>query len=140
MHSRGEIQNTVSRFMNSFDLKDWSTMEDLLAPRIRIDYDDLRGEPPSVVRAGDYVRSRKEALEPLSTQHLLALPEVEISGDTAEVRASCRIYRTRGGRSFHSHGFYVFSLTRLDGSWRISGIRQKIFWNEGEPELHGGVQ
>lgn len=125
--------------MNSFDLKDWSALESVLAPRVRIDYSDLRGDPPSVVRAADYVESRAEALEPLATHHLLGNLEITESGEGASVRASAMIYRSRGTRSFHSHAFYVFALRRIDGRWKITEIRQTIFWNEGDPRLHRGV-
>ena len=47
MPAREEIENTLNRFMNSFDLKDWALMVDLLEPTIHIDYSDLRGGPPN---------------------------------------------------------------------------------------------
>jgi hypothetical protein len=40
----GEIQSVLSRFMNSFDLKDWAQMRSTLATVLSVDYSSLRGE------------------------------------------------------------------------------------------------
>jgi hypothetical protein len=57
-----EIKNTLSRFINSFDLKDWGPMANQLEPRVRIDYAYLRGDPLTEVGATEYLRSRSEAI------------------------------------------------------------------------------
>ena len=81
MSTRDAIENTLSRFMNSFDLKDWTGMVELLEPNIQVDYSDLRGGSATAVSAGEYVRLRTEALQHLFTQHLLTnLDVVEPDG------------------------------------------------------------
>jgi hypothetical protein len=37
MSTRDEIENTLNRFMNSFDLKAWAVMASLLEPTIHVD-------------------------------------------------------------------------------------------------------
>lgn len=136
---RGGVENAINRFMNSFDLKDWATMERMLCGRVQIDYSDLRGEPPSTVSANDYVQARRRALEHLATHHLLANLDIETGADAAKVRASCMIYRTDGTTPFNSHAVYTFVLQRIGDDWRIAGIEQKILWNEGNSAIHTGV-
>jgi SnoaL-like domain len=140
MSERGRVENTVNRFMNSFDLKDWRVMKEMLADELRIDYSDLRGEPESVVSANDYVQARRRALEHLSTHHLIANLDVAIDGEDALVHASCMIYRTDGATPFNSHAFYTFVLRRIADGWRIAGIKQKILWNEGSSAIHKGAR
>jgi hypothetical protein len=43
MSRHDEIANTLDRFMNCFDLKDWRLMAELLETTIRTDDSDLRG-------------------------------------------------------------------------------------------------
>ena len=98
MTDRDEIANTLSRFMNSFDLKDWESMLALLEPTLRLDYSDLRGSAPTELSASEYVKLRAEALQHLATQHLLANLDVATSDDSATVTASCLIQRSDGTR------------------------------------------
>lgn len=139
MYGREEIENTLSRFMNSFDLKDWLAMAGVLAPTLHVDYSDLRGDPPMDLDANDYIKLRVEALQHLSTQHLLTNLDVRTTADSASVDATCLIFRSDGNRRFDSHVFYTFALVRLAGNWRISGIKQRLLWSEGDPTLHKGA-
>ena len=134
-----EIRNTLSRFMNSFDRADWRSMADQLEPAIDVDYSDLRGDPPTRVSAADYVKSRSEALRDLSTHHLLGNTEIRVEGDSASANASCMIWRWNGAREFNSHAFYRFSLVRRGDRWKIAAIEQRIYWNEGDPSIHGAA-
>jgi hypothetical protein len=139
MSDRDEIANTLSRFVNCFDLKDWQGMEALLESTLRIDYSSLRGEPPGDVAAAAYVRSRAEALQQLSTHHLLANVEIAVADETAAASASCMIWRWNGAVRFDSHAYYVFALVKRARSWKICGIEQRIFWSEGDPAIHHGA-
>lgn len=47
MNDRLAISNLLTRFANSFDLKNWSALEACLTPQIFTDYSDLRGTPPN---------------------------------------------------------------------------------------------
>ena len=54
-----DIQRTISRFANSFDLNDWELMKSTLSDNLTVDYSDLRGEPPRRFAAQDYVNDRR---------------------------------------------------------------------------------
>ena len=139
MSAREEIENALNRFMNSFDLKDWAVMTSLLEPIIHIDYSDFRGVPAADISAEEYVRDRAERLQHYSTQHLLTNLDIEALDGSASAGASCAVYRSDGTKHFNSHAFYNFSLTKRGDSWRIAAIKQRIFWNEGDPTLHKGA-
>jgi hypothetical protein len=139
MTPREAIENTLHRFMNSFDLKDWAVMVSLLEPTIQINYSDLRGDPATAMSADEYVRARVDALQHLSTQHLLSSLDIATFGGTASVNASCMIHRSDGPKYFNSHAFYTFSLVMRGSSWTISAITQRILWTEGDPTIHKGV-
>jgi hypothetical protein len=140
MSDRDEIANVLNRFMNCFDLKDWDLMAKLLDASILIDYSALRGEGPKEVTSDEYVRTRSEALQDLSTHHQLTNLDIAASVSSASVAASCMIHRRRGDKSFNSHAYYTFRLGKSDGVWKISAIVQRILWNEGDSTIHAGTQ
>ncbi len=41
---------------------------------------------------------------------------------------------------FTSHCVYIFQLTKQNVNWKISGITQKVLWNEGTSSIHKGVK
>ncbi len=141
MTDHEQVANTLSRFMNCFDLKDWKLMEALLEPTVQIDYTDLRGGSPSSVSSSEYAKTRSEALHELATHHVLTNLDIEAHGGAASASASCVIFRSDGTRSFNSHAFYRFTLSAAGGpgAWRIAAITQRILWNEGDPAIHKGV-
>jgi len=133
------IQQTLSRFANSFDLHDWALMESILASTLVIDYSDLRDEPPKEVSAQAYVQNRQQNLSDLNMHHLMNNFDITITDYTAIAIASCLIYRHKDGHNFNSHAIYRFKLAK-DEIWRITHIKQTILWNEGESLIHSGAK
>ena len=134
-----EIINTVNRFANAFDQKDWGALGAVLSDSVELDYLDLRGDKETVTR-NRYVESRKAALQELETQHLMSNHVVEVGNDNAVCTASALIYRRQGEEYFNSHAVYRFELTATGAQWSISAIKQRILWNEGNPEIHSGAR
>ena len=138
---RLEIQALVARFANSFDAKDWSGLESCLSESLYTDYSDLRGMQPATVTARAYVDQRRESLAHLKLHHLCGNVEIEALGErAAHCRASMVIWRRSNAEEFTSHCMYEFHLTRQETDWKISGITQKVLWNEGSSSLHKGTQ
>ncbi len=127
-----QIQMLIARFANSFDLKDWDGLQACLTESIFTDYSDLRGTPPQTVSAADYVQSRRESLGHLKLHHLVSNYEIDFAdANSATCRASMIVWRKAGEENeSSSHCFYVFQLTKQASDWKISGITQKILWNE----------
>ncbi len=136
------IQQVVHRFANAFDLKDWPGLEGCFTPNIRTDYSDLRGTAPETIEAKQYVASRQESLKDLKTHHLCGNHEIEIQNNNAVCKTSMIICRLdeAGQEQFTTHAYYIFDLEKIDSAWKIRGITQKVFWNEGNPSIHKGAK
>lgn len=137
-----KIQQVIHRFANSFDIKDWHGLEDCFTEKIYTDYSDLRGTLPETIDAKHYVHLRQEALSKLQTHHLCGNHEIEVKGDKAVCKTSMVIYRSGADKqeNFTTHCIYTFNLQKINSAWKITGIIQKVFWNEGDPSLHPGAK
>ncbi len=141
VEDRLKIQEVIARFANSFDVKDWRGLEACFTESLYTDYSDLRGTPPQNVSAAEYARSRRESLDHLKLHHLVSNYEIDFSDTTtATCRASMIVWRTSEKEVFTSHCFYIFQLAKIDSNWKISGITQKVLWNEGTALIHGGAK
>ncbi len=126
-----EIQSLIARFATSFDVKDWSGLEACLTESLFTDYSDLRGSPPQTVTASAYAASRRETLDHLKLHHLVSNYEVNFTdSNTATCRASMIVWRKSDAEEVVSHCVYQFQLTKQGSDWKISGITQKILWND----------
>lgn len=141
MEDQLKIQKVIAGFANSFDVKDWSGLEACLTESLFTDYSDLRGTPPQNVSASEYARSRRESLDHLKLHHLVSNYEIDFTdSNTATCRASMIVWRKSDTEEFTSHCFYIFQLIKLDSDWKISGITQRVLWNEGTSSLHTGAK
>jgi len=135
------IQQIVARFANSFDMKDWNGLEACLTESLYTDYSDLRGTPPETISAKEYVQKRIDSLDHLKLHHLVSNYEVDFAdSNTATCRASMVVWRKSDEEEFMSHCVYIFQLAKQESNWKISGITQKILWNEGTSSIHKGAK
>jgi len=135
------IQEVIARFANSFDMKDWSGLEDCFTESLYTDYSDLRGTPPQTVTAADYVAARRESLNHLKLHHLASNYEIDLTDSkSASCRASMIVWRKSDEEEFTSHCVYTFQLMKQDSDWKISGITQKVLWNEESGSIHKGAK
>jgi hypothetical protein len=136
-----EIQKVIARFANSFDMKDWNGLESCFTESLYTDYSDLRGTPAQTVSAKDYVQKRIDSLNHLKLHHLVSNYEMDFSdSNSATCRASMVVWRKSDEEEFTSHCVYIFQLTKRDSDWKISGITQKVLWNEGTSSIHKGAK
>lgn len=141
VNNRIFIQELIAKFANSFDLKDWDGLQSCFTESIHTDYSDLRGTPPQTVSAVDYVKSRRESLDHLKLHHLVSNYEIDFpDSGGATCRASMIVWRKSETEEFTSHCFYIFKLVQQNSEWKISGITQKVFWNDGKSSIHSGAK
>ena len=141
MEEKFKIQEVIARFANSFDLKDWDGLQSCLNGSLYTDYSDLRGTPPQTVSVAEYVTARRETLDHLKLHHMVSNYKVDITDTShATCRASMVIWRRSEAEEFTSHCVYEFQLTKHGEKWKISGITQKILWNDGNASLHTGAK
>lgn len=140
-NDRAQVQELIAKFANSFDLKDWDGLQSCFTESIFTDYSDLRGTPPQTVSAADYVQSRRESLDHLKLHHLVSNYEIDFPDSVgATCRASMVVWRKSEAEEFTSHCVYTFQLVKQNSDWKISGITQKILWNEGQSSMHSGAK
>ena len=135
------IQELVAHFANSFDTKDWGGLESCFIENIYADYSDLRGTPPETISASEYVRLRRESLDHLKLHHVVSNYEIDFPDPTsATCRVSMAIWRRSDKEEFTSHCVYIFRLIKQNAEWKISGITQKVLWNDGNASIHEGAK
>jgi hypothetical protein len=141
MEDRIKIQELIAHFANSFDMKDWEGLESCFTETFHSDYSDLRGTPPETISVKEYVRLRRESLEPLKIQHLVSNYEIKFLESTiATCRASMVVWRKTDKEDFITHCVYIFQLVEQDAVWKISRITQKVLWNEGTSSIYKGAK
>ena len=135
------IQELIARFANSFDVKDWDGLKSCFTDSLYTDYSDLRGAPAETITAAEYVRQRHETLDHLKLHHLVSNYEVDFTdSNSATSRASMVVWRKTDEEEFTSHCVYIFQLSKQNTKWKISGITQKVLWNDGTSSIHKGAK
>src|SRR5688572_20185702 len=135
------VQELIACFANSFDVKDWDGLKSCFTDSLYTDYSDLRGRPAETISSGEYVRLRRESLDHLRLHHLVSNYEIDLpAAERATCRASMVVWRQTDQEEFTSHCVYIFQLEKHDSDWRISGITQKVLWNEGASSIHMGAK
>jgi len=136
------VIDLVLGFARALDVKDWAACRRCFADEIETDYSDLRGEPPATVKADDFVALRRAALERLKTLHLSANHLVTVDGDRATCVSAAVIHRFRpeDGERFDTYCAYTHALVRTPAGWKISAVKQTVYWNTGNPDIHSGAR
>jgi len=141
MEDRIKIQELIAHFANSFDVKDWDGLQSCFTDVILSDYSDLRGTPPEKISVKEYVRLRREGLDPLKIQHLVSNYEIKfIDSVTATCRASMVVWRKTEKESFTTHCIYSFKVVEENAKWKICEIAQKVLRNEGTSSIYKGAK
>ena len=135
------IQELIACFANSFDVKDWDGLKSCFTDSLYTDYSDLRGRPAESISSSEYVRLRRESLDHLRLHHLVSNYEIDLPAtERATCRASMVVWRKTDEEEFTSHCVYIFQLEKHDSDWKISGITQKVLWNDGTSSIHKGAK
>lgn len=147
LQNRVKISDVVLRFAHAMDTQDWTLLRACLTNEVDIDYSDLRGDPPHVVLADDFVAARKKGLSGLRTQHLSTNHLITITGDMAECVSAFLIHRINpmlptNENRFDTAGHYIHGLqcSAEDNRWRIYRIKQTVVWNIGNRQVHGAFR
>jgi hypothetical protein len=130
---RHEILDRITDIAVGADRRDWARAQAAFAPEVRIDYTSLFGGQAATAKAGDIVNGWKGMLPGFdATQHLVSNHAVQVRGNTATAQADFvathRIERdlwTLGGR-------YDYTLTKLNGAWRVTGLTMTWSWETGD--------
>jgi hypothetical protein len=140
---RAEISDVVMRYAAGMDFQDWRLFRSCLMDALEIDYSEATGQPPTTVKADDFVARIRKLLsaEDLRTQTLNSNLSITFKRDAA----ICISYYVAqhylpnpdidGGETFNVHGWYTFNLVRTEYGWKISKIKETVRWVTGAPTM-----
>ncbi|KAJ5676020.1 Scytalone dehydratase [Penicillium macrosclerotiorum] len=137
------VSRLVFEWADSYDSKDWDRLRKILAPSLMIDYTivghkcfpDMESEEfVSMMSSPDFLG------DPLvKTQHLMGAVGYEWVSDTEiiathQIRAAHQRYEdpdlTTVAYRGHGNSTVTHWYKKINGDWKLSGVRPKIYWNE----------
>lgn len=131
------VERRFMTFLRALGERDWNTVQDCFAPRIRVDFESLYGLPPSTNSPTTLTESWRALVEPLDTFYN-ELGEAHSYVDGAEVFVAIvtTVVMSFAEHQFAAHGVYE-SLWQQedDGNWKMSSIRLNTQRVEGEPNI-----
>jgi len=135
-----EITRRVYEYAYGIDTRDWELYRSIFTEDIRVDFESYNGNPPSVMRADDWVSNVQVLFTGLhATQHSMSNPLVDIDGDNAR----CRMYMQaehffitdQGDNDYVLGGYYDDQLANTDTGWRIEAVTLNVLWHRGNRHI-----
>ncbi|MBV9487919.1 MAG: nuclear transport factor 2 family protein [Frankiaceae bacterium] len=120
---RLEIQHLISRYADIIDGQRFDELDDIFTADAVIDYSTFGVPVGGVAEIKEFLRSSFPFFE--RTQHMMGLPHIEVSGDSATARTSCNnpmVSKKRDGTSevWLIGLWYDDELVRTDAGWRFA--------------------
>lgn len=130
LSDRFEIQDLIARYSQLLDRRAWDEMDELFTQDCVLDYTStgaITGSWPEH-KAYDI-----EVLTPFKgTQHLMGLPTVLLTGDTATARTICfNPMMINDKKLFYVGLWYDDELVRTDTGWRFAKRTEELGYFDG---------
>ncbi|KAG4421943.1 centractin- actin- protein of the dynactin complex [Cadophora malorum] len=142
-----DLEALVFKWADSYDAKDWTLLESILAPRLLIDYTGIGKNCWPAMPATEFISmvTNDDFLgDPcIKTQHLLGAHYWERISDTYvighhQIRAAHQVYTEPDLKEVklkgHSHATNIHYYTKVGGVWKFAGLKPTVRWNEHEFE------
>jgi len=139
---RTEISETITRYFNSLDLKDWQQMRATLADTIEVDFEELFGDPCTTHRSDDFVEFARRVLGGFeATQHISPNHVISIDGDRATASAGMYAWhKVPAGAAaectFTLRGRYDVGLERTAEGWRMNLLHMYVWDEDGNKGVY----
>ena len=134
-----KVKEKLEKFAESFDSKNWNSMEQCLADFISIDYSSFRNKPKCNISKHEYILEKKIGIGHLNTKHNFF--DYQIIPCQLKAKCKCKFEIKRleesSGKYFHTKGTYIFTLIYFKNKWRIDSIIQIVKEQIGDREIHG---
>lgn len=118
-----EPAEVATRFLRAFEKKDFQTLRTLFAPGAVVSTVNLAHDGPPAVAyktVDEWLEQAQKELAPVTSIQLEMLDTSALSFDQgATVSVRFRATGKAGDQSFTNNGIDTYSLTRIDGTWRI---------------------
>jgi 3-phenylpropionate/cinnamic acid dioxygenase small subunit len=136
------VCDTLYRFAQGMDWRDWELFRSVFTDVIDIDYSAHRPGQVGQIPADQWVDNARRRLTPLdATQHSMSNPRVMVEADEARclmyVEAQHLVTRDGLQTSYIIGGRYRDRLVRKDGGWLISGLTLEARWYVGDRSVLG---
>lgn len=134
---RTAISETIVRYFNALDARDWSGVRATLAATLDLDFSQLFGTPRAVLDSDDFITYGIKVLSGFrATQHISANHVITIDGDRAQALAYMnawhRVDMDPGEvDTFMLRGRYDIGMVRAGGSWRMDKLHMTVWDEEG---------
>lgn len=133
IEDRLEIIDAVGGSMLHLDLKDWRRVLDYLMPQVTTDYTSVFGGDPVTCTRESLVEGWSSRLPGFdATQHTVTQTSVSGSSTRATTVSNLRAAHWVDGRIWAFGGTYHHELVKTSDGWRISSIRIKMAYEEGD--------
>lgn len=137
-----EVVDTLYRFAEGMDWRDWELFRSVFTDVVEIDYSSHRPGQLGMIAADEWVANARRRLTPLdATQHLMSNPRVAVNGNRANITmyVEAQHLLTRDGvtASYVIGGRYRDRLVRSDDGWRIEALTLEARWYTGDRSVLG---
>jgi len=132
---------------DSYDAKDWTRLESILAPTLVVDYTTIGKDKWDALSKKDFMAMITDdgfLGDPcVKTQHLLGATRWEKVSDTEvighhQLRAGHQVYTAPDLKEVkmkgHSHATNEHFYKKVDGVWKFAGLKPLVRWNEKDGE------
>ena len=129
------VSETITRYFTSLDHRDWEGLRRTLADTVRLDFEQLFGDPPADIPIEAFIGFCRDALSGFeATQHISPNHLIEVDGDRATCHAYMYAWHTVPTAShltdtYVLRGFYIAGLQRGAEGWRIDDLHMTV-WDE----------
>jgi 3-phenylpropionate/cinnamic acid dioxygenase small subunit len=142
LSDRDDVVDTLYRFAEGMDWRDWELFRSVFTDMVEIDYSSHRPDQRGMIAADDWVANARRRLTPLdATQHSMSNPRVTVNGNSASITmyVEAQHLLTRHGvtTSYVIGGRYRDRLVRTGDSWRIEALTLEARWFTGDRSVLG---
>jgi hypothetical protein len=136
---RGEVADTVARFLLALDDHEWERVEAALEETVSRDYTSLFGGGAEAIAGSALVAEWREFVAGLdSHQHLTGPAVVDLNGDEASADVhvvATHVLQGDPGSPWVVGGTYRFTFRRREGRWLIAAIKLHTRWQTGDAAI-----
>lgn len=142
MDERSAIADRIGALAVNVDARRWDILLSLFTVEVQLDYTSLFGGQPKLVTRDELIESWRQLLSGFTrTTHLIGLPSINASEDTARVAVPVVAWHfvkdpaLAGNDLWLVGGCYEMSFAKNDGVWRIAALTLARAWTEGNADL-----
>jgi hypothetical protein len=142
MDDRDQLANLIGSLAVHVDGQHWTELLALFTPRISVDYTSLFGGEAQAMTREDLIGGWRKLLPGFTrTCHVIGVPAVTVSGETAHASASVVAWHfvkepELAGRDYWLvGGCYEIGFAKRDGVWHIAALTLARAWAEGNLDL-----